>query len=1590
MQHTNLNVSPIFDDFDESKNFHRVLFNAGKSVQARELTQAQTILQSQIERMGKHLFTEGAMVVPGGIKATEDQDYITLNMNGGSSFADFSAETELFVRGNATGLIAKVAKKFDAIGADPVTLFIDTITPGTNQEKKFAVNDAITFFVYNPNGTTRNISLASVINKGKGSWVKVQNGVYFVRGMFVKTTDQEYVVSKYSTDKTVKVGFHVEETVVSAADDISLYSNANGFPNQNAAGASRLKITLSLVGLNVGVVDANFIEIARFENGGLQSKIDYTSYSLIEQSIAKRTYETNGDYVINPFGLDIKEHLKTGNNGGVYDAANGGLEAKLVASVKPGVGYIKGYRVENIGIQNVPFEKARDTAFLNNASSTADYGQYLLVNTVKSLPDMDIKKRINLLDAGNATVGTAAVRAMRKDDVNYRVYIFDIKFNANKFVSDVKSIKYSDASSLFTANLVSSVLFDSNQSSLIFKLPVSSVKTLYTAGVGGDTSYTVLRTFNLTTNSSGSVSASVGANEFFGAIDSNTYFIGLTGAASIGTLFDPATSLVLGGTIQGTTLTVNLGAGQANKAIKVVAPVLKSQTTQKTKTLLTVTNEVIAFPDTNRQAFSKADIYDVISVADNTSGEDLTGMFTFDNGQRDSWYENGKLIKTDSQIITRTVKVTYRYFAHSAGDYFTIDSYSGLSKSDIPAFNGNNLSDYIDFRPLKDTNGSFTSATVFGEIIKPGDSIRADITYYLPRVDILCVNSTGEFSVVKGIPSLSPQAPATPFESVKLYELLVPAYTKATTDVSVKSIDNRRYTMRDIGKLESRINNLEYYTTLSALESNTNKTEVLDPVTGNNRFKNGFAVDGFKDYRLADLSHPEWSASIDLENGVLNPSFVENGVGFTPSAVVDAVKPKRVFMKSYTHAPIVTQPYATMSVNINPYAVFAWLGNVALTPDRDYWKDVKYSEPIIINNTINLRANAVQGAVWGSWQKTTYDHLGGHRDWARLQYVQTQVQTTFQEENFSTTTDNVVETSVIPFMRSIPIDFACTGFRPFTRLYPFWDAIDVSANCKPASGNYGDSITTDAAGAVTGTFLVPNTDVLRFKTGESVMRFTDSATDSRDANVLTTQGSTTFLSGGISDTRQTTTTNTKVLTATTVPTGGVRYIDPIAQTFTVPTACFVTKFDIFFASKARNVPVTLQLRTAGSGLPTSAVIGTVVLNPSQVQTSNDGTVATTFTFDDPIFLAEGMEYAVVLLADTQEYNVYIAEQGQNVIGSSMALSKQAHMGVFLSSSNGSTWNAHQNRDMKFTLHRAVFGVGESSIVFDSDAPAVLPMDFNALYSTSGSNLITATLKSHGLKAGDTVLISGALVGNNITISTSRTVLGSTIDTFTFSALTTANATGSFGGANMTVTANYPFNIFVNNLDAFTPEGSKVVWEYRYTSQVNRIKSGWTPLAQNRDNMLLTEGVLDVAGDLQFRATMTTTSDTTSPMIESSGFNAILISPRVDATSKVFNYVTTDIKFDNPTSHARFFVGAKLPGNSGMKFYLKEIDTPDQDVAATPWVELIATNPISNSEGFVEYEYQLDGSFIGYKIKVELTGSRDNAPSLSDIRTLAFA
>jgi len=95
MENTNLNVSPYYDDFDETKDFHRVLFRPGFAVQARELTQLQSILQNQIERHGRHMFKEGTVVIPGAIGFTEE--YYAVKIQSTLAGTDISAQIQDYV-----------------------------------------------------------------------------------------------------------------------------------------------------------------------------------------------------------------------------------------------------------------------------------------------------------------------------------------------------------------------------------------------------------------------------------------------------------------------------------------------------------------------------------------------------------------------------------------------------------------------------------------------------------------------------------------------------------------------------------------------------------------------------------------------------------------------------------------------------------------------------------------------------------------------------------------------------------------------------------------------------------------------------------------------------------------------------------------------------------------------------------------------------------------------------------------------------------------------------------------------------------------------------------------------------------------------------------------------------------------------------------------------------------------------------------------------------------------------------------------------------------------------------------------------------
>ena len=134
---TDFNVSPYYDDYAEGKKFHRVLYRPGYAVQARELTTQQSINQTQLERLGDHLFEQGAMVIPGQIHYDNHYSAVKLTSNTGT-LANFSGNT---LTGGTSGVKADVVGYVATDGTDPDTLFIKYKGSGTdNVSNTFTFN----------------------------------------------------------------------------------------------------------------------------------------------------------------------------------------------------------------------------------------------------------------------------------------------------------------------------------------------------------------------------------------------------------------------------------------------------------------------------------------------------------------------------------------------------------------------------------------------------------------------------------------------------------------------------------------------------------------------------------------------------------------------------------------------------------------------------------------------------------------------------------------------------------------------------------------------------------------------------------------------------------------------------------------------------------------------------------------------------------------------------------------------------------------------------------------------------------------------------------------------------------------------------------------------------------------------------------------------------------------------------------------------------------------------------------------------------------------------------------------------------------
>ncbi len=1293
----------------------------------------------------------------------------------------------------------------------------------------------------------------------------------------------------------------------------------------------------------------------------------------------------------------------------------------------------------------------------------------------------------------------------------------------------------------------------------IFKLPYENVKTLKTTANSNasDTTYTFRKHEIKTLTGDGIATFSAGVNETFADLAEGDYTISITStgsgsAGAVGDVLSLTGNNHEGGAIFAlngakTTLTIDFGANYAAHNVKALITLNKTVGTSKTKTLNS--NETLAVAtqatiESGTISLAKADVIAINSIymapdfstAATTSHTDVTDRFDLDTGQRDNFYDVGRIkLKTGELTPTGRLLVNFNYYSHSAGDYFDVDSYSAISYTDIPAYTSNNtgiryeLRDSLDFRPRVDDASTINSGNqdrsfdgTGASVVQPikfNSDVRSDFEYYLGRVDKVFLDKEGNFKILKGASSLEPRVPGTLDNAMHLYTLFLPAYTLDTADVGIEHVDNKRYTMRDIGRIEKRIETTEYYTQLSLLETAAQNLQIQDS-NGFDRFKNGFVVDNFTGHGIGDVGNNDYKVSIDYANGELRPTFHEDAISLIESdedgtAIVADDRTDANYQKTgdlitlpYTESTLIDQPYASKAINVNPFGVFTWIGALELIPPGDEWKETERAPELVINNPNvsweNLTKNSGKSSqlsefpmstVWNSWQDTwtgrpveterknvgTYGKRGGH-GWRviakeevttaqQVSQTRTGIRAVAVPETVRTSIgDRVVSVAFVPFIRSRTLSFTATRLKPNTRVYPFFDNIDVTSYVTPDAGALGGNLVTDANGKVEGTFAIPDpkTDSNpRWRTGQRLFRLTSSSTNSLTNANVETAANVEYVARGLLETvretiissrearvemRSVTENQSITRTSTRTEERQVGYHDPLAQTFLIDDegGVFLTSLDVFFSTKDAAIPVTVQIRDVVNGYPGQKILpfSEVTLNPSSVNTSTDGTTATKFTFASPVYIQSNVEYCFVVMANSQDYNAYVARIGETSLDTNRTISAQPYAGVLFKSQNGMTWSAEQNEDMKFKLRRAEFSNVTGEVTLTNDSLGTRTLKTNALRTTNGSKVIRVFHPNHGMHGtSNNVTMSGGPSGDHNSIANDKingtytAISNVTLDSYDITSTSSSNATatGEFDGVAVTATQNRLFDVLNlggiqtvtlpdTNIDFYvrTTSGRSIhgsETEFDLTTAANKVA------VIGNDNIAFTAPQMVASGINETNETqiiggksfytileLTTTNTKLSPVLDTQRMSAFTIQNRLNSptssntpnfvadtastgTSSAAVYCTKPVLLENTSKALDIRLTANIRATSEVEMYFRVATDGDElnDLSWTPFNTDGSPDssivPAEDDTTFKEYKYTATdiNDFTNFQLKIVMKGTNSSYPPvLRDLRGIALA
>jgi hypothetical protein len=428
--------------------------------------------------------------------------------------------------------------------------------------------------------------------------------------------------------------------------------------------------------------------------------------------------------------------------------------------------------------------------------------------------------------------------------------------------------------------------------------------------------------------------------------------------------------------------------------------------------------------------------------------------YKLDNGQKEFFYDHGTISSLSAANVGKLF-VLFDYYTHSSGEYIAFNSYPNGYR-DIASVKINNtiydLKDYIDFRPRR-KDSSDATMVLYDDYTIPSTITDSrfyyDMSYYLGRIDKLILTGERKLQWFKGVSSYKNYIPPKDdVNGMTIATIQFDPYTPDAKSIKINYSKHRRYTMDDIGTLDTRLTNVEYYTALTMGEKTALGTNIVDEY--GTRLKNGFIVDSFTNLTVVDLSTNDRNVSIDLVKNLARPAFDKREYSQI-TASKDEFANEDLNLKIYPNGlvsfksarkPIIVQDQATGYVKINQFDSISYKGDLYLTPQSQVFPEQSGANvPIINEDTAAIvAAKTTPGLVFNDWQtfySNTTDYKIEEGSTSEVTYGKSVYSVSTAIVGKATETHKDLISAIVPKTKQTTINFRATGLAPFTRMYVY-------------------------------------------------------------------------------------------------------------------------------------------------------------------------------------------------------------------------------------------------------------------------------------------------------------------------------------------------------------------------------------------------------------------------------------------------------------------------------------------------------------------------------------------------------------------------